>query len=176
MTLAELQRRFPCDDACREWLKAVRWPHGPECPSCGSVGRASFVSTRRKWGCSACNAQFSVTAGTPMHGTHLPLTTWGTAMWLMACSSKGISAKKLGEWLGIQYRTAWHLSHRIRAMMAKDAPMLRGLVEMDETYARAPPRKAAAGDPTTPCRQGGGVVPFSAGGHHRGRPRQGRND
>jgi hypothetical protein len=59
-----------------------------------------------------------------MHKTRLPLTMWITAMWLMAASSKGISAKKLGEWLDIQYRTAWHLSHRIRAMMAEDAPML----------------------------------------------------
>lgn len=145
MTLFELQRSFPNEDACRAWLEAVRWPHGPECPACGTVGRAAPIKNRPKWSCISCRAQFSVTAGTPMHKTHLPLTVWITAMWLMACSSKGISAKKLGEWLGLPYRTAWHLSHRIRAMMTEDSPMLRGLVEIDETYAGAPPRKQAAG-------------------------------
>jgi hypothetical protein len=78
-----------------------------------------------------------------MRGTHLPLRTWLIAIWLMSASSKGISSLKLAEWLGLQYRTTWHLAHRIRAMMAEDSPVLRGLVELDETYAGAPPRKRA---------------------------------
>lgn len=81
-----------------------------------------------------------------MHKTHLPLRMWIQAMWLMTTSSKGISSLKLGEWLGIQRRTAWHLAHRVRAMMAEDSPMLRGIVEIDETYAGAPPRKRNTGD------------------------------
>jgi hypothetical protein len=78
-----------------------------------------------------------------MHRTHLPLVTWIEAMWLISASSKGISAMKLAEWLGVAYKTAWHLGHRIRAMMAEDDPVLRGIVELDEIYAGAAPRKQA---------------------------------
>ena len=70
-----------------------------------------------------------------MHGTHLPLHVWYLGMYLILASSKGISAVKLGEQLGVQYRTAWHLAHRIRAMLASgDKPYLSGIVEADETY------------------------------------------
>jgi hypothetical protein len=68
-----------------------------------------------------------------MHKTHLPLSTWLIAMYLIATSSKGISAKKLSEWLGLQYRTVWHLCHRIRVMMATETDLLQGIVELDET-------------------------------------------
>lgn len=144
MTLNDLIRRFPDDETARLWLESVRWPDGPECPWCGAVGHAVWIKTRKVWSCSSgCRRQFTVTAGTPMHKTHLPLLMWVQAMWLMAASSKGISACKLSEWMGVQYRTAWHLAHRIRAMMAEDSPVLKGIVEIDETYAGAPPRKRA---------------------------------
>jgi transposase-like protein len=147
LTLRQFQDLFATEAACRAWLETARWPHGPVCPRCGAVDRASRRRTRPgKYTCLDCAHDYSLTAGTPMHKTHLPLTVWFTAMYLMATSSKGISAKKLGELLGIQYRTAWHLAHRIRAMMAEDSPVLRGLVEIDETYAGAPPRKKTAGD------------------------------
>ena len=77
----------------------------------------------------ACGQAMSARAGTPMEASHLPVRIWATAMFLMACSSKGISARQLGLRLGLQYRTAWHLSHRIRRMMAADDPVLRGVVD-----------------------------------------------
>lgn len=90
-----------------------------------------------------CRHQFSVTVGTPMHRTHLPLLTWARAIYLIVASSKGISAMKLSEMLGISYPAAWHLGHRVRVMMAEANPILAGVVELDEMYAGAPPRKRA---------------------------------
>lgn len=143
MTLNDLHKQFPNEEAARAWFERARWPDGPVCPRCGLVGQAYWISTRRVWCCGGCKSQFTVTAGTPMHRTHLPLVTWSQAMWLISASSKGISAMKLAEWLGVAYQTAWHLGHRIRAMMAEDDPVLRGIVELDEIYAGAAPRKQA---------------------------------
>ena len=99
--------------------------------------------------------------GTPMHRTHLPLLTWAQAIYLTVSSSKGISAVKLSEMLDVHYVTAWHLGHRIRAMMAEANPLLSGVVEIDEMYAGAPPRKRAKAsrdhddsDPPNPTGRG----------------------
>jgi transposase-like protein len=143
MTLCAFNEMFPDEDAARAWFEKSRWPHGPECPKCGSVGHSSWLKTPRRWNCIACHHQFSVTAGTPMHRTHLPLLTWAHAIYLIVSSSKGISAVKLGEMLGISYPAAWHLGHRVRAMMAEANPILSGVVEIDEMYAGAPARKRA---------------------------------
>jgi transposase-like protein len=136
MKLRTFIKKFSTDEACRAHLESVRWPEGPVCPRCGTVGEATAVANKPGyWQCRPCGKQFSVTAGTPMHGTHLPLSVWYLAMYLILASSKGISAVKLGEQLGVQYRTAWHLGHRIRAMLASgEKPILSGLVEADETY------------------------------------------
>lgn len=83
-----------------------------------------------------------------MHKTRLPLGQWLRAIWLIAASSKGVSARKLSEMLGITYKVAWHLGHRIRAMMTEESAVLSGIVEMDEIYAGAPPRKKHGGGAT----------------------------
>ncbi len=88
-----------------------------------------------------------------MHRTHLPLLTWAQAIYLIVASSKGISAVKLSEMLGVSYGIAWHLGHRIPAMMAEDSPLLSGIVEIDETYGGAPPRKGAATEPRASWRK-----------------------
>ena len=143
LTLRAFNDLFPDEDAARAWFERARWPDGPVCPVCGCVNRSCWLRTIRRWECTACRRQFSVTAGTPMHRTHLPLLTWAQAIYLIVASSKGISAVKLSEMLGVSYGTAWHLGHRIRAMMAEQNMLLSGLVEIDETYAGAPPRKRA---------------------------------
>lgn len=143
LTLRAFNDLFPNEDAARAWFEHARWPDGPVCPVCGCVNHACWLRTIRRWECTACRRQFSVTAGTPMHRTHLPLLTWAQAIYLIVASSKGISAVKLSEMLGVSYETAWHLGHRIRAMMAEQNMLLSGLVEIDETYAGAPPRKRA---------------------------------
>lgn len=145
MDLITVQKPFGADEACRAHLESVRWPDGPVCTACGCVDNAHRVRTRTGlWQCNAagCRSQFTVTRGTIFHGSPLPLPKWFLAMSLIASSSKGISARKGGEWLGVPSSTAWFLCHRIRAMMVDGTPCLRdGIVEIDETFAGAGPRK-----------------------------------
>src|SRR5208282_4186111 len=85
--------------------------------------------------CNECRFQFTATTGTVYHDTHLPLCKWSLAIALITESKKGISANQLSRALGVQYRTAWYLAHRIRkAMTETDRPKLKGIVEIDETY------------------------------------------
>ncbi|MGF1606248.1 MAG: IS1595 family transposase [Rhodothalassiaceae bacterium] len=161
LTLREFNALFPDEEAARAWFERSRWPDGPTCYHCGVVNEARRIESRGTWRCRACGSQFSVTAGTPMHKTHLPLLTWAQAIYLIVSSSKGISSMKLSEMLGLPYSTAWHLSHRIRAMMAEESPLLAGVVEIDETYGGAPPRKRAKSkrddDPTPSNPKGRGT-------------------
>jgi transposase-like protein len=151
LTLGELRRRFNEEAACFAFLERARWPHGPVCPACGSINRASRISTRRgQFTCLECRKRFSVTSGTPMHQTHLPFCTWIIAAYLIATSSKGISSLKLASLLGLQYRTTWHLTHRIRAMMESEPDLLRGIVELDETYMGGKPRAQNTPIPPAP--------------------------
>ena len=76
MALRAFNEVLPDENAARAWLEKARWPHGPECPKCGSVDHSSWLKNPRRWNCMGCHHQFSVTAGTPMHRTHLPLLTW----------------------------------------------------------------------------------------------------
>src|SRR5207302_7521483 len=102
------------------------WPDGVQCPKCQG-SKVSRVSTRDQFYCEAasCGYQFSVTAGTIFHDTHLPLRKWFVATYLMTESRKGISANQIMRMLGIKsYRTAWYLCHRIRKAMVEAAPTL----------------------------------------------------
>ena len=128
--------KFNCDDTCREALEKIRWPHGPTCIRCGLVGVPELPGGGI-YQCASCCYQFSVTAGTIMHDSHLPLRKWFLAIYLMCESKKGISANQMMRTLGIgSYRTAWYLCHRIREAMGNDpftGPTLLGVVEVDET-------------------------------------------
>lgn len=151
LTLPALQKRFSDPATCLAFLEKARWPDGPVCPGCGVVNHASRITTLPgRFTCLDCGKRFSVTAGTPMHGTHLPPATWIIAMYLIASSSKGISSLKLASLLGLQYRTTWHLTHRIRAMMDSDPALLKGIVELDETYMGGKPRKTNKPQPSAP--------------------------
>ena len=136
MNLLTLMDKFNCDDTCREALEKIRWPHGPTCIRCGLVG-VSELPVGGIYQCASCCYQFSVTAGTIMHDSHLPLRKWFLAIYLMCESKKGISANQMMRTLGIgSYRTAWYLCHRIREAMGNDpftGPTLVGVVEVDET-------------------------------------------
>ena len=126
---------FNTDAKCRELLERLRWPSGVACARCGSLG-VSEIETRNQYDCNDCRYQFSVTAGTIMHDSHLPLRKWFIAIYLMCESKKGISSLQLKRTLGVAYKTAWHLSHRIREAMGNDpfeGPTLLGVVEVDET-------------------------------------------
>jgi transposase-like protein len=135
--LCELVERFGDDQQCRNYLEHLRWPKGIRCPKCGGE-RISSILKRDQHNCDSdsCGYQFSVTAGTIFHDTHLPLTKWFLAVYLLCQSRKGMSANQLKRMLRINYRTAWYLCHRIRHAMAEEPPLekLTGTVEMDETY------------------------------------------
>jgi transposase-like protein len=132
--LCELVERFPDDQKCRNYLEGLRWRKGVRCPKCNGE-RISSILKRDQYDCDSCRYQFSVTAGTIFHDTHLPLTKWFLAVFLICQSRKGMSANQLSRMLRINYRTAWYLCHRIRfAMIEENQPKLAGIVEMDETY------------------------------------------
>lgn len=134
MNLPKLIEQFGSDDKCRARLTELRWPNGVTCPRCQSKS-ISRVIERDQYDCNACRYQFSVTAGTIFHDSHLSLSKWFLAIYLMTESKKGMSALQIKRTLCIAYETAWYLCHRIRAAMREiNADLLRGVVEVDETY------------------------------------------
>jgi predicted RNA-binding Zn-ribbon protein involved in translation (DUF1610 family) len=134
-SLLEFQRDFPDDAACVRYLAGLRWPTGFICPACGAT-RAYELVARRLWQCAACRQQTSLTAGTVLHGTRLPLITWFWAMYLAATLNTGISARQLRKQLGLRrYETAWMLLQKIRrAMVNPQRERLSGEVEVDTTW------------------------------------------
>ncbi len=145
MAAADLQNpAFHNEDKAREALEAIRWPEGPICPQCGNLDQEKIARGKGEahrpglYYCAACNGQFTVTVGTVMERSKIPLSKWLLAMHLMGASKKGVSALQLQRMLGVTYKTAWFLCHRIREAM-KPAPRgpLGGegkIVEADETY------------------------------------------
>ena len=137
---AELPKRFTNPDAARKHLESLLWPDGPHCPHCGVVNEATALkgkSTRAGvYWCNACQKPFSVTVGTVYERSKVPLHVWLYATHLMASSKKGISSHQLARMLGVTYKTAWFMSHRIReAMTPADESQLGGsgqIVESDE--------------------------------------------
>ena len=134
MDLMKLIERFDTDDKCRTALEQLRWPDGVQCIRCESV-KISRNYKRNQFECESCGYHFSVTAGTIFHDSHLPLRKWFIATYLICESKKGMSALQLKRTLGVAYKTAWYLCHRIReAVKDADISLLSGVVECDETY------------------------------------------
>jgi len=132
------------EDAAREALEAVRWPDGPVCPHCGNVDQDKIAKGAGKahrpglYYCAACNGQFTVTVGTVMERSKIPVSKWLLAMHLMATCKNGMSAHELHRVLGITYKSAWFVAHRIREAMkdTKFTPMggHGKTIQADETY------------------------------------------
>src|SRR5256714_5000106 len=134
MDLMKLFQQFGTDEQCRIALEKLRWPDGVKCPRCEST-KISREYKRNQFDCESCGYKFSVTAGTIFHDSHLPLTKWFAAVYLICESKKGMSANQLKRTLHVAYKTAWYLCHRIReAVKDADTPLLFGIVECDETY------------------------------------------
>ncbi len=155
--------RFKTEAAARKHLEKIRWPDGPVCPHCGSIDNASKLKANKKakvrpglWFCGDCRTQFTVTVGTVFERSKVPLHKWLLANHLINSSKKGISSHQLARMLGVTYKTAWFMSHRIREAMRDPKPDPVGgqnkVVEVDETYvggkaknrAFAPPPKKEA--------------------------------
>jgi transposase-like protein len=133
MTLVDVITMFDTDERCRELLVRLRWPNGPECPRC-KMPAVELATAKQLFYCKGCDYQFSVTSGTVFNDSHLPLQKWFLATLLLCESRKGHSANQMKRELGISYKTAWYLCHRIRYAMTEVHKMLDGTVEIDETY------------------------------------------
>lgn len=141
----QLFEDFDTDKECRDMLEALRWPDGIKCPVCSS-DKISRIHERRQFDCDACRYQFSATAGTIFHDSHLPLPKWFVATYLMCESKKGISANQLKRTIKVSYKTAWYLCHRIRKASEEANPMpLKGVVEIDESYIGGKRRHVGSG-------------------------------
>ena len=136
---------FTDADKAREHLESLRWPSGPVCPHCGNSDRAKIRALQGKshrkglYQCAECREQFTVTVGTVFERSKIPLNKWMLATHLMAASKVGMSAHQLHRMLGVTYKTAWFMAHRIREAMGDDAPAPMGggeggQVQADETY------------------------------------------
>lgn len=135
MTIIDLCTTFSTDERCRELLERLKWPNGPICPRCQNPNPARLTNSAKIVYCKECDYQFTATAGTIFHDSHLPLIKWLTATYLICESRKGMSANQVKRTLGISYKTAWYLCHRIRSAMASaEKTMLYGTIEMDETF------------------------------------------
>src|SRR5689334_22123443 len=133
-SLAQFQTEFPDEAACAEFLIRYRWPAGFICPTCGGCRAARLRSRAYSFECLGCGRQTSVTAGTILHRTKLPLTTWFWAAHLIATHSNGIPALQLANQIGVKEDTAWLLLHKFRvAMTDRERQPLQGLVEIDQT-------------------------------------------
>ena len=134
-TLAEFQGRFASEEDCRRYLVACRWPDGFRCPRCGEPD-AYELAGRELLQCRACRHQASVTAGTVLHRTHVPLRLWFAAAYLVTTHTPGFSAVQLQRQLGLgRYETAWTMLHKLRrAMVRPERDRLSGVVEVDEAY------------------------------------------
>lgn len=164
--LCKLIEQFGSEDKCREYLEQLRWPGAISCLKCKSE-KIYPILGRNQYVCDSCTYQFSVTVDTIFHDTHLPLWKWFLAAYLLCESRKGMSANQIKRTLGISYKTAWYLCHRIRAAMKEvDSPMMGGAVEVDETYVDGRPAKGSKPGRGTPkevvigIRQRGGDLRF----------------
>jgi transposase-like protein len=139
MTIAQFDRLFPDDNACKAYLVARRWPNGVRCPHCGSDRIYALKTMPFKWECPACapkGYRFSVMVGTIFENTNVPLRIWFKTIYLMLTSKKGISSLQIHRMMGFgSYSTALYMCHRIRAGLANpEFRKLVGIVEVDETY------------------------------------------
>ena len=133
VNLMALVDKYSTDEHCREALTHLRWPDGVKCLKCNSDNVAP-VADRKVYVCYSCRYQFSVTVGTIFHDSHLALTKWFLVTYLITESRKGISANQIKRMLGVSYKTAWYLCHRIRKAMTEAEHKLKGTVEVDEMY------------------------------------------
>jgi transposase-like protein len=132
-SLSEFQKAFSDEASCAAFLFKCRWPGGFVCPACGKPRGVALNSRPRLFECLDCGRQTSITAGTAMHRTKLPLTTWFWAAHLMATHSNGMSARQLEDQLGITYKTAWLLTQKLRrSMVDPNRDLLEGVVEVDQ--------------------------------------------
>lgn len=146
---------FTDENAAREALEQIRWPNGPVCVHCGGTEQISRVAGEKKthrpglFYCNDCKGQFTVTVGTVFERSKIPLTKWWMATFLLCSSKKGISSHQISRTLGVTYKTAWFMTHRIREAMKDGTLSPMGgpgkTVEADETFLSKSPKSRKTG-------------------------------
>lgn len=143
--LSNLAKHFSDEAAARQLLESMRWPNGAACPHCGGADpyklnvKASGknkVARQGLYKCRACRKQFTATTGTIFEASHIAISKWLLAIHLICASKKGLSAHQLHRMVGVTYRAAWFMNHRLRHAMSEGDifAKLSGIVEADETY------------------------------------------
>jgi transposase-like protein len=125
--------RFDSEEKCRAYLERLRWPDGVRCPRCDADESIFRIERRDQFVCDPCGYQFSVRVGTMLHGSHLQLWKWFLAVFMLSESRNGLAASQVKETLGVSYKTAWYLCHRIRAAMRRDGKLPRGTFPVKRT-------------------------------------------
>lgn len=167
MNIVAIYKKFPLESDCIAHIERVRWHGKPVCPYCTSE-RVTAVPNEQRHHCNACNTSFSATVNTIFHHTHLPLQKWFLAISLILNAKKGMSSRQLARDLEVNKNTAWYMGMRIRNAMFEQGELLKGIVEMDETYIggklrkRTGPHKRGRGTSKTPVvgmiERGGKIV------------------
>ena len=133
-TIKDFNQQFPTDDSCLEWLVQNRWPEGNTCPKCDRITKHHKATGRQLYACDNCGHHVSPMAGTIMEHSSTPMRLWFYAMFMMASTRCGISAKQMERELGVTYKTAWRMFKQIRSMLAEDVTLEASLVEIDATF------------------------------------------
>jgi len=146
LNLIKLAQDYQDEDKARELFESWRWPNGPVCPHCkftevyaikSKAGTKKGNKARHGlYCCAACRKTFTATVGTVLEGSHIKISKWLMAIFILCSSKKAVSAHQLHRMLGVTYKTAWFMAHRFRFAMGDDSntPMLNGVVEVDETF------------------------------------------
>ena len=136
--LGTFMKRFSTEAQCQKYLAGLRWKSGYVCPKCGC--RHAYRLANGRYQCAKCRHQVSVTAGTVLHKTHMPLTQWFLAFYFVCQDKRGISAVHLEAMLGTTYKTAWFMLRRIRIAMGQrdKTHQLNGVIEFDDAYFGGP--------------------------------------
>jgi transposase-like protein len=148
LNLITLAQEYANEDKARGLLESLLWPNGPVCPHCQNHKEKAIYKLQSKEGsktkvrkgvykCGACRKPFTVTVGTIFEASHIPISKWLMAFFIICSSKKSISANQLSRMLKITYKTAWFMAHRLRFAVSPEMPLntlLKGVVEVDETF------------------------------------------
>jgi transposase-like protein len=148
-TIHQFNKDFPDEDACLESIVKMLYPRGIVCRSCDQVRKHHKLTNRKAYSCDNCGTHVYPLAGTIFEKSTTPLKSWFYAMYLMASTRCGISAKQLERELGVTYKTAWRIFKQVRLLLAEDDGPLHGTVEVDETYVGGKPRYRNGEKPPT---------------------------
>ena len=159
VTITELIRMFPSNEAAEAWFIQQRWPNGVHCPKCESDNIQERASRKpQPYRCRSCRKDFSAKTGTLMQGSNLGFQKWAIAIYLMTTGIKGVSSMRLHRELGITQKSAWFMEHRIRETWEDNSPLFRGPVEVERNLhwreGKEQARRQASGRNARRLRQG----------------------